>query len=74
MILVKELTKTFGDFKAFAAVAIGLIVGLASGEVLDNLVLYRGKVKKSDKVKTSVYIVKNTIIEEDMIKGALRYV
>lgn len=44
----------------------GLIIGLSSAEVLDNLILYRGEVKKDEKVKTSVYIVKNTIIEEDM--------
>ena len=44
----------------------GLIVGLSSGEVLDNLVLYRGEVKKTEKVKTSVYIVKNMVVEEDI--------
>ena len=46
----------------------GLIFGLASGETLSNLVVYWGAVNRTDKIKTNLKIVKNTIIDEDITK------
>lgn len=44
----------------------GLALGLASGESLDNLVLYRGRLDLKEKVTTKVYISKLRYYEEDM--------
>lgn len=47
----------------------GLIIGLASGESLDNLVVYRGRLDLKDRVTTSVYINKVSYYKDDLKVG-----